>query len=269
MKSANIMIRLLAGMLAAMTVFSVVACGKTEDPSETTTAPVGEVTTDAATEVTTAAPVETAPTHDANGYLLDDIPEQNHGGQKVTVLVYKEGTSMILPDEDNPLNLVHNTVYMRNVAVEERLGIEFEPIYCDGGWNYQTEFISKATLAGENYDLIASYSLWPQVLAVQGHLYNLKNQIYPNLDQPWWCQSVREWEQHGSLFFATSNASVRFISEAEAIFANMPILNNYGAEDPTMLVLEGKWTLDKLHEMSSLMHTDVNSDGINIPYGLT
>jgi hypothetical protein len=49
MKSANIMIRLLAGMLAAMTVFSVVACGKIEDPSETTTAPVGEVTTDAAT----------------------------------------------------------------------------------------------------------------------------------------------------------------------------------------------------------------------------
>ena len=81
MKSANIMIRLLAGMLAAMTVFSVVACGKTDEPSETTTAPVGEVTTDAATEVTTAAPVETAPTHDANGYLLDDIPEQNHGGQ--------------------------------------------------------------------------------------------------------------------------------------------------------------------------------------------
>lgn len=269
MKSANIMIRLLAGMLAAMTVFSVVACGKTDEPSETTTAPVGEVTTDAATEVTTATPVETAPTHDANGYLLDDIPEQNHGGQKVTVLVYKEGTSQILPDEDNALNLVHNTVYMRTVSVEERLGIEFDPIYCDGGWTYQTEFISKATLAGENYDLIASYSLWPQVLAVQGHLYNLKNQIYPNLDQPWWCRSVKEWEQHGSLFFVASNSSVRFISEAEAIFANMPMLNNYGAEDPTMLVLEGKWTLDKLHEMSSLMHTDVNSDGINIPYGLT
>ena len=35
-----------------------------------------------------------------------------------------------------------------------------------------------------------------------------------------------------------------------------------------MLVLEGKWTLDKLHEMSALMHTDVNADGVNVPYGL-
>ena len=207
MKCRNIWVRTLAAALAGLMLTSAAACGKTEEPSEATTVASVE-TTAADTDVTEAAAVEAAPTHDENGYVLDDIPEQNHNGQKVTVLVYKEGKSMILPDEDNALNLVHNTVYMRNVAVEERLGIEFEPIYCDGGWNYQTEFIAKATLAGENYDLIASYSLWPQVLAVQGHLYNLKNQIYPNLDQPWWCQSVREWEQHGSLFFVTSNSNL-------------------------------------------------------------
>ena len=221
----NCMMRLLALLLACMTVLSVVACGKTGTPEVTTTAAVENTTSANGDVTTTTAPAEeTKPTHDENGYLLDDIPEQNHGGQTVTVLVYKEGRSQILPDVDNPENLVHNTVYIRNVAVEERLGIKFEPIYCDGGWTYQNEFISKATLAGENYDLIASYSLWPQVLAVQGHLYNLKNQIYPNLDMPWWCQSVQEWEQHGSLFFTTSNSSVRFISEAEAIFANMPML---------------------------------------------
>ena len=269
MKKHSLAIRLSAALLAALMLLTVVACGKTDPPAETTVttaAPVDGTTT--ATEATTTAPVEVAPTHDENGYLLDDIPEQNHGGQTVTVLVYKEGKAQILPDADNPSNLVHNTVYMRTVAVEDRLGIKFDPIYCDGGWTYQTEFIAKATLAGENYDLIASYSLWPQVLAVQGYLYNLKNQIYPNLDQPWWCESVKEWEQHGSLFFVASNSAVRFINEAEAILANMPMLNNYGAEDPTMLVLEGKWTMDKLYEMSALMHTDVKADGVNIPYGL-
>ena len=269
MKKHSLAIRLSAALLAGLMLLTVCACGKTDPPAETTVttaAPVDGTTT--ATEATTTAPVEVAPTHDENGYLLDDIPEQNHGGQTVTVLVYKEGKAQILPDADNPSNLVHNTVYMRTVAVEDRLGIKFDPIYCDGGWTYQTEFIAKATLAGENYDLIASYSLWPQVLAVQGYLYNLKNQIYPNLDQPWWCESVKEWEQHGSLFFVASNSAVRFINEAEAIFANMPMLSNYGAEDPTMLVLEGKWTMDKLYEMSALMHTDVKADGVNIPYGL-
>ena len=260
-------VRLPALMLACVTLLTVAACGKSGEVSETTTAAVGgdvEVTT----EATTTVPVETAPTHDENGYLLDDIPEQNHGGKTVTVLVYQEVKNSVLPAEDNAGSLVDHTVYMRNIAVEDRLGITFEPIYCKAAWSEKETFLAKATLAGENYDLFATYSLWPQVLAVQGHLYNLKNQIYPNLEQPWWCESVKEWEQHGSLFFVASNSAVRFINEAEAIFANMPMLSNYGAEDPTMLVLEGKWTMDKLYEMSALMHTDVKADGINIPYGL-
>ena len=262
----NMIVRLLALMLACMTVFSVAACGKAQGEGDTTTtAPSDDSTT---VSDTAATPAETEPTHDANGYLLDDIPEQNHNGKTVTVLVYEEVKGSILPDEDNAGNLVEHTVYMRNLAVEDRLGITFEPIYCKAAWAEKDTFMAKATLAGENYDLIASYSLWPQVLAVQGYLYNLKNLEYPQLDQHWWCQSVKEWEQHGSLFFVTSNCSVRFINQAEAIFANTTMLNNHGAEDPTMLVIEGKWTLDKLYEMSALLHTDVNSDGVNIPYGL-
>ena len=259
-------LRLLALMLACLTVLSVTACGGAKGQTADTTAPAGDTT--AAPDVTTAPAETEAPTHDANGYLLDDIPEQDNGDKTVTVLVYQEVKGSVLPDEDNAANLVEHTVYMRNIAVEERLGIKFEPIYCKAAWSEKETFMAKATLAGENYDLIATYSLWPQVLAVQGYLYNLKNQPYPNLDQPWWCQSVKEWEQHGSLFFVTSNCSVRFINQAEAIFANTTMLNNYGAEDPTMLVMEGKWTLDKLYEMSALMHTDTKADGVNVPYGL-
>ena len=265
----NLFARPLAALLAALMLLTAISCGKTEVPAETTVTTAAPVDgTTAATEATTTAPVETAPTHDANGYLLDNIPEQDNGGKTVTVLVYQEVKNSVLPAEDNAGNLVDHTVYMRNLAVEDRLGIRFDPIYCKSAWAEKETFLAKATLAGENYDLIATYSLWPQVLAVQGYLYNLKNQEYPQLDQPWWCQSVKEWEQHGSLFFVTSNCSVRFINQAEAIFANTTMLNNYGAEDPTMLVIEGKWTLDKLYEMSSLLHTDVNSDGVNIPYGL-
>ena len=260
-------VRMLALMLACLTVLSVAACGGAKEESDTTTTATAGDTTTAAD--TTTAPAETeAPTHDDNGYLLDDIPEQDNGNKTVTVLVYQEVKGSVLPEDDNAGNLVEHTVYMRNIAVEERLGIKFEPIYCKAAWSEKETFMAKATLAGENYDLIATYSLWPQVLAVQGYLYNLKNLQYPNLDQPWWCQSVKEWEQHGSLFFVTSNCSVRFINQAEAIFANTTMLNNYGAEDPTMLVMEGKWTLDKLYEMSALLHTDVNADGVNVPYGL-
>ena len=264
----NTLVRLLALALACMTVLTAASCGALQNDAVATTVTAESDEAAAATDAVTEAPVETQPTHDANGYLLDDIPEQDNGNKTVTVLVYQEVKGSVLPDQDNAGNLVEHTVYMRNIAVEERLGIKFDPIYCKSAWSEKETFLAKATLAGENYDLIATYSLWPQVLAVQGYLYNLKNLEYPHLEQPWWCQSVQEWEQHGSLFFVTSNCSVRFINQAEAIFANTTMLNNYGAEDPTMLVMEGKWTLDKLYEMSALLHTDVNSDGVNIPYGL-
>lgn len=261
--------RLMALLLAVMMLATVVACGKADDDAtDTTTTPAPDGSDTTATTPADTTPAETEPTHDANGYLLDDIPEQNHNGQTVTVLVYEEVKNSILPEEDNPENFVTNSVYTRTMAVEERLGITFEPIYCKAAWSEKETFMAKATLAGENYDLIASYSLWPQVLAVQGYLYNLKELDQPNLDQPWWCENVKEWEQNGALYFATSNCSVRFVNQAEAVFANTTLLNNYGAEDPAMLVLEGKWTLDKLYEMSALFHTDVNSDGVTVPYGL-
>ncbi len=267
--------RLLALVLACLTVLSIAACGGAGAEESTTTAASsdvaatgGAVASGESTTTETTAQTEAPANVDANGYLLDDIPEQDHNDKTVTVLVYKQAQNMILPMEDNAGDMIHHTVYMRNLAVEDRLGIRFDSIGENASWNDQTSFIAKATMAGENYDLIASYSLWPQVLAVQGYLTNLKDQVYPNLDQPWWCESVKEWEQNGRLYFASSNSSVMFIREAEGIFANTQMLNNYHAPDPTQLVLEGKWTLDKLGEITALFRTDLNADGVNVPYGL-
>ncbi len=254
--------RVISLMLAAISLISIASCAEIGDTSETTE----DVNTTSPAAETTIAP-ETDPTHDKNGYLLDDIPEQDHGDETVTVLVYKQAQAHILPEEEG-VDTIQMEVYMRSAAVEERLGIKFDPIGENAAWADQTTFIAKATMAGENYDLIASYSLWPQVLAVQGHLYDLNQCVYPNLDMPWWCESVKEWEQNGKLYFATSNSSVKFISEAEAVFANIKMLENYGAKDPTELVLDGTWTLEKLYEMSALLHTDSPSDGSNIPYGI-
>ncbi len=255
------LIRMLALSIACISLISIAACAVTEDPENTVE---GADTSSPNAETTLP---ETDPTHDKNGYLLDDIPEQNHGDQTVTVLVYKQAQKYILPEEEGA-EPVQMEVYMRSAAVEERLGIKFESIGENAAWADQTTFIAKATMAGENYDLIASYSLWPQVLAVQGHLYDLNQCTYPNFDMPWWCESVKEWEQKGKLYFVTSNSSVRFIGEAEAVFANIKMLDNYGAQDPTELVLDGTWTLEKLYEMSALFHADTPSDGSTRPYGI-
>ncbi len=259
----NKLARFLAAALACLSICSAAACADTD---ASVTDPTTEAQAPASTTLT-ATEAQTDPTHDKNGYLLDDIPVQNHNDKTVTVLVYKQAQNHILPEEEG-VEMIQSAVYMRSAAVEERLGIKFDPIGENASWNDQTTFIAKATMAGENYDLIASYSLWPQVLAVQGHLYDLNQEVYPKLDMPWWCESVKDWEQNGKLFFVTSNSSVKFIGEAEAVFANIKMLENRGAPDPTQYVLDGTWTLEKLHEMSALFHSDSPSDGNSIPYGI-
>ncbi len=249
--------RIISIILVCITVLSLFSC---TDLNGNTDGTSGEAESETAS--TTADPFR-----DENGYLLDDIPKQDHGGEEITVLVYKQAQNHILPEEEG-IDTIQSTVYMRSANVEERLGIVFDPVGENAAWGDKDSFIAKATAAGENYDLIASYSLWPQVLAVQGHLYNLNDCQYPNTEMPWWCDSMKEWEQNGKLFFAASNSSVKFIGEAEAVFANISMLENQGAQDPTDLVIDGRWTLEALYQMSALFHTDSPTADEDKTYGI-
>ena len=67
----NMFARIACAMLAIlMLATTAIACGKTEDPAATTAN--GDATTVAGGEGDTPAQTE-APTHDANGFLLDDL----------------------------------------------------------------------------------------------------------------------------------------------------------------------------------------------------
>lgn len=209
----------------------------------------GDGTTVAPVTVATGENGETAWETDQNGYIKDRIPEVDLGGREISVLAWSSNEAYLFPKDGEGKDNVRREVFIRNLELKARLNVEFSPVFAKADWG-QEELLSMATQSGDaGYDLISSYSLWPAAIAQQQMLLNLNNYAFPDFEMPWWPDSVKEWEQHGSLFFAGSTSSIRVVQSMEVMFANVQIINDHGFEDPVDLVLAGNWTLEKMKDM--------------------
>ena len=109
--------RILAAiLLAAMLIPTMFACGGDggKKPADTTAAE-------------TTVPEETAPTHDANGFLLDDIPEDiDFDGTTVNILKWNHYESKDFNVEEENGEILNDALYNRNRTAEERLNVVLE-----------------------------------------------------------------------------------------------------------------------------------------------
>ncbi|MBR4292931.1 MAG: hypothetical protein IKT54_04900, partial [Clostridia bacterium] len=171
-------LRAIALMMAVLTLIpAMIACADQTDtgtPADTTAAVQGG---DAGDSVATVAPETTNP-YDANGYLKDTLsPDLNFGGYKFNTL----GWNTSLPDfyvEMDTGDTVVDTIYYRNLAVEERLGITISANLINGDNSNQAPFVEHAMAAIQaggdcEYDMIGCYSMCGDTLATRGALVDL------------------------------------------------------------------------------------------------
>ncbi len=248
-------VRLFTLVLALLMLVSVFAACKnnTPDPngpdSEATQAPTGpggEVVDD---------------NLDENGYLKDDIPEDTDLGNRVIrVLTWASRASQMFSEgftEDE----INNEVYSRQAALEERLNFMFEPVPVAGDWNDMNTWLTQGRLCGDlDIDLIGTYSLWPGVLAQEGHLCNLNLYDYPNQEMPWWPASVSEWTQSGALYFISSNSSIPVLNSIRIMLCNEDLFEDKGLESPVTLTIDGKWTVDTMLSHVAAFDSDLDAD---------
>ena len=197
--------------------------------------------------VATLEPEEPKWELDENGYVKDTIPEMNCRGKEIHVLCWDENVLNVLPKDVGSKNVVQEEVYLRRLNLETRLNIKFKVSTTPGNAQKRDSFLTQARKANdEQYDLICSFSLHPSVLAQEGLLYNLNNLTYPQLEMPWWPESITEWEQYGGLYFIASNSSVSAINSMEIMLANTSMITELGLKNPIDLVLEGNWTVENM-----------------------
>ena len=241
--------------------------------------------TTATTEVTYADPKDDPNNYDAEGYWKDDLPDElDYKGDVVSVLHWnsEENEFEILEQTGT---LVDDAIYERNMAVEERMGIDLTFTEQEGENANIANFalyVQNAYQAGSrDYDIIPTYSRTAAVLSTRGLYYNL-NEIddnYINLEQPWWPECITSTVTIGdAIYFITGDCSTNVLHMMYTIWVNKDLITEYQLENPYELVRKGEWTIDKLIELTTNTYQDLNNNGqedkndffgfVGVDYGL-
>ena len=261
--------RLSAMFLAALLAMSTLAsCGgdggakNDTDPADVTTASGGDgETSSGESDETTIAPLE----------------KRDLGGRTINAFIRTEWDYEFVIDEESVGDTVSDAIYERNRAVEDKYNCKLNFIEQNGAWGSHTDFtntIHNSVVAGDGeYDFIAGYQAVLVMNILNGDLMNLYD--VPNIqpDAPWWTQAgVDALTYNGKCFEIGGDISVSLLEGINCMFYNKKIAEDFSSPDFYQLVRDGKWTHDKMLEVTKGVYQDLDGDGVKSSgdmYGFT
>ena len=252
--------RIIALILACVTcLFVVVACNGNDDNGSTYN-----------------------PTLDEYGRLKDDLDQYNlnYMGETITTLYWEDVEKQEYEAPEITSDNVNDAIYQRNENIQSRLNVELAWQKTPGNVQKRAAFVKKVAsdydAGGHSYDLISSYSRTEGMLAIQGYLIDLKDieTSYINYEKPWWPKALIDTVSIGdSVYFLSGDCSTNVLHLMYTMYFNKEILNRYhnaeaqaqGFDDATVylydLVYKGKWTIDKLIELTTGVGNDLDGNG--------
>ena len=207
--------------------------------------------------------------YDINGRLTDDLPDSlNYNGEKVTILHWNNAGTPEFEQESVTGDNVRDAVYDRNNQIEDRLNIDLQFFGIRGSGDDRNDFIAHVEAIyqanTQDYDLIAVYARTAGALAIQGYYYNLSTiqDSYIDLEKPWWPQQLVETVSFGtgSYYFLSGDMSPNVLSMMHLMYINKDMFSKLQIANPYQLVYDGKWTIDKLIEITSDVYKDQDND---------
>ena len=191
--------------------------------------------------------------YDENGYLKDSLGGLYYDGKDVNIISWKNNP-YLFPEETSEEDEVIRLVYNRDRYLEEKFGVNFEVTLktssASADRNHANELYNAMQSGTESFDVCAAYAVWPAYMAYQGMLYDLNTLKYPETDKPWYPDEVEQWEVYDRLFYIASNASVSSFNSMKVIYANTKLIADNHLDDIVDVVLDGKWTLEKMQQYS-------------------
>ncbi|HIX91484.1 MAG TPA: hypothetical protein H9681_01240 [Firmicutes bacterium] len=239
-------------LLIAILATNLISCGEeqdivTNDDSDTT------VSTDSSTET--------------ENRVSDDLPDGlDFGGEEVTFLYRAEVSSEFYADTANG-DIVNDALYNSIRSVEERLNVDIVAALREGHYtSVRDEYmnhISSTIMAGDDaYDFVDLMIGNSPVMMQEGIFVDLLENKYIDVDKPYYLAKLVDTVAiDDKLYFISGDASLGYMKCAFCMYFNKRLVDEYQIEDLYTLVDEGKWTLDKLREISTIASQDVNNDG--------
>ena len=215
----------------------------------------------------TAASAEGA---DPYADLFRIAPESNDG-KVITILTHDYHAYEFLAPEYN-MELINDSVYDRNMAVEELLDVKIKvltrPGYYEDREEFWNEVLSSIMADDGAYDIVCAMVSCMQPYATPEYYLDILKFDNVNLDNPWWVTSMKsDLSLQGKLISVIGDMNLSLYNQFPVVFSNKTILENYGIDTVSLYtsVSDGKWTFDMLFNLASGIKEDLNGDGEILP----
>lgn len=249
---------LIAILIIAMMLPTVLSCAETTGPDQTTEAAITEAPS---LDATTAA--------EETMFALSDIPDDlKFTGETIKFLYWQDVENPEFFVEDQNGEAVNDAIWSRNAKVEEQFGITLEFTGTPGNYNNQSAFINQcvnSTQSGADaHDFFCGYSMTGATLMCEGIAQDLTDYSIIEFDKPWWPASLIDKATiKDGVYFASGDISTNFIYMMYLCVFNKDLFTDVTQLDAKTLyeaVDNGEWTLDKFIEYATGLYVDVNGD---------
>ncbi len=204
---------------------------------------------------------------------IDNLPaDLSFGGEEVVIHTRYDGSDtsgayMEIDQTEESGEVLSDAVYNRNRALEDRLDVKISAFKGSGWEGYGSEVnrIRASIAAGDNaWQAVSGWSANITQLSLENCFQNLLSMQNLDLTQPWWNQSAVEGMQiGGGLYFATGDINfITMLGGSFVLYLNDRLAGQYDIENIPALVLDGKWTIDKMAEIVKGVKSDLNGDSV-------
>lgn len=217
------------------------------------------------TKDTTAAAESAGNAETDRSQTADSLPGGlDFGGADFRILVRDDQFLSEFYAEEASGDIVADTIYNRNISVEERLNVTLDIIKGVPSGSYGDELSNiriNVTAGDDAYEVIAGYSVHIVKLMAEGLFVNLNELQYLDFSQPWWPKSIQdEMTFNGSLYFMTGDICMTTISKALCMYFNKSIAESRNIGNIYDIVNANAWTFEKYLSVTSDVYDDLDGN---------
>ena len=246
-----------AALLAALLLGCAVSCGDAAD----TSADTAPITTEAVTEAVTADPNDP---YAERMKASADLPEGlDFDGAHLRSLV--NDTNMMSKDiyvAEASGEVVDDAVFNRQIYVEDLLNVVIDPSVIVSSVD-ASAMIRRSVNAGDDaYDIYLEHMIQAGIDTLEGLFRNWYDIPHMDFSHPWYPQdTIEDMTLDGTMYLLLSDVMLSAFHNTYCSFFNKDIAADYDLPDVYEIVREGKWTLDKMAELTKGVYRDLNGDG--------
>ncbi len=217
----------------------------------------GTDTQPATTEAATEDP-DDEEKNEITAYVGEIAADVDFSGRDFTLITRVDEASTNYPKKEEETGIIEeDAVYFRQRDVEELFGINIDYVLPENGEVVGDQVINEVTAGGSSYDLVCgSIQTTGQMLLNSSVIKEVDNLDYVDLDREWWVPALREdYSICGRLFFLTGPIVVQNYQDTSCILFNKKVTEMFDIKDSDIYdaVKEGKWTIDRMIEIASVI----------------